>query len=79
MALPFSVSQAASSPAVQLFVRRVQASRPSFQLGTDNTLDVPRLREILEGVPLALELAASRPRSYALPDLLAQLERSLGN
>ena len=79
LALPEGVIQAASSPAVQLFVRRAQASRPSFQLGEDTTLDVIRLCEILEGVPLALELAAARLRSYALPDLMAQLERPLGN
>ena len=78
LALPESALHAASSPAVQLFVRRVQAARPSFQLGADNTPDVIRLCELLEGVPLALELAASRLRSYALPDLLGQLERSVG-
>ncbi|GAA4014438.1 hypothetical protein GCM10022631_27750 [Deinococcus rubellus] len=78
LALPGSAVQAACSPAVQLFVQRVQASRPSFQLGADNTPEVIRLCEILEGVPLALELAAARLRSYALPDLLVQLEHSLG-
>ncbi|WP_424950353.1 ATP-binding protein [Deinococcus sp.] len=78
LALPESALRAASSPAVQLFVRRVQASRPSFQLGEDNALDVIRLCGILEGVPLALELAAARLRSYALPDLLAQLQGTLG-
>jgi predicted ATPase len=76
--LPGSILQAASSPAVQLFVRRVQASRPAFELIADNTPDVIRLCELLEGVPLALELAAARLRSYALPDLLGQLEHSLG-
>ena len=79
LALPEGALNADSSPAIELFVRRAQASRPSFQLGEDNTLDVIRLCDILEGVPLALELAASRLRSYALPDLLMQLERSLGS
>ncbi|TSA87811.1 hypothetical protein FNU79_00725 [Deinococcus detaillensis] len=79
LALPGSAVQAASSPAVQLFVRRVQASRPSFRLTVHNTPDVIRLCEILEGVPLALELAAARLRNYALPDLLAQLRGPLGN
>ena len=78
LALPEGVLHAEASPAVQLFVQRVQASRPSFQLSLDNTLDVIRVCELLEGVPLALELAAARLRSYALPDLLKQLEHSLG-
>jgi predicted ATPase/DNA-binding CsgD family transcriptional regulator len=77
LALPETTREATSSSAVQLFVRRVKASRPSFRLGEDNTAEVIRVCEILEGVPLALELAAARLRNYALPDLLTQLEHSL--
>jgi hypothetical protein len=77
LALSEGVLHAASSPAVQLFVRRVQALRPSFELGASNTSDVIRMCQLLEGVPLALELAAARLRSYALPDLLMQLQGPL--
>lgn len=77
LTLPDTTLEAVSSPAVQLFVRRVQALRPSFQLGADNTAEVIRLCEILEGVPLALELAAARLRNYALSDVLLQLQGSL--
>lgn len=78
LGLPERALQAASSPAVQLFVTRVQALLPSFELNAGNTADVIRLCEVLEGVPLALELAAARLRTYALPELLARLEHPLG-
>ncbi|MEF2277601.1 LuxR C-terminal-related transcriptional regulator [Deinococcus sp. YIM 134068] len=78
LALPQRARHAAASPAVQLFVTRVQASLPSFELSAGNRADVMRLCEVLEGVPLALELAAARLRTYALPELLARLEHPLG-
>ncbi|GGL82892.1 hypothetical protein GCM10010840_20830 [Deinococcus aerolatus] len=77
LALPHRVHDAASSAAVQLFVARVQALSPTFVLNEANAAQVTRLCELLEGVPLALELAAMRTRTYALGDLLAQLEHPL--
>ena len=71
------VRDAASSAAVQLFVARVRAVQPSFELTETTTPQVVRLCEVLEGVPLALELAAVRTRSLSLNDLLARLERPL--
>ena len=71
------VRDAASSPAVQLFVARVRAVQPSFELTETTTPQVVRLCEVLEGVPLALELAAVRTRSLSLGDLLVRLERPL--
>ncbi|WP_407543265.1 LuxR C-terminal-related transcriptional regulator (plasmid) [Deinococcus radiomollis] len=68
---------AASSAAVQLFVARVQSVRPSFELNATTTPQVMRLCEALEGVPLALELAAVRMRSLSLGDLLARLDHPL--
>lgn len=78
LGLPGRARHSASSPAVQLFVTRVRTLRPSFELRADNRADVIRLCEVLEGVPLALELAAARLRTYALPELLARLEHPLG-
>ena len=68
---------AVSSAAVQLFVARVQAVQPTFELNATTTPQVARLCEALEGVPLALELAAVRMRSLSLGDLLARLEHPL--
>jgi predicted ATPase/DNA-binding CsgD family transcriptional regulator len=77
LALPERARHAASSPAVQLFVARVQAILPAFELTDHNTAQVITLCGVLEGVPLALELAAARLRTYALPELLARLEHPL--
>jgi len=62
--------------AVRLFVERAQAARPEFALGTDNTLAVAEVRARLEGLPLALELAAARTRVMAVREIAARLEGS---
>jgi predicted ATPase/transcriptional regulator with XRE-family HTH domain len=76
---PLSVPDAAASvldfPSVQLFVQRARAAKPDFQL---NEADAARVAEIcrrLDGVPLAIELAAARVRSFSPADMLAQFDR----
>ena len=46
--------------AVQLFVERARAAAPGFELDRDNAADVARICFRLDGLPLALELAAGR-------------------
>ncbi|UQN09362.1 hypothetical protein [Deinococcus sp. QL22] len=77
LSLPLGTRDVLGSAAVQLFVARVQAVLPTFTLNARTTPQVMRLCELLEGVPLALELAAVRTRSYSLGDLLVQLEHPL--
>ncbi|MFC4455115.1 ATP-binding protein [Deinococcus sonorensis] len=77
LALAHRVRDAISSAAVQLFVSRLQALTPAFALSEANAPQVVRLCEVLEGVPLALELAAMRTRTYSLSSLLARLEHPL--
>ncbi|MFI5621914.1 ATP-binding protein [Nocardioides sp. NPDC051685] len=48
--------------AVRLFVERARALRPAFELTQDNSVDVIELCRALDGIPLALELAAARIR-----------------
>ncbi|BCM93842.1 putative HTH-type transcriptional regulator [Abditibacteriota bacterium] len=64
----------ARNPAIRLFADRARAVSPSFRLHTGNAGAVARLCRALEGVPLALELAAAR--SLALSP--AQIEQNLG-
>jgi predicted ATPase/DNA-binding winged helix-turn-helix (wHTH) protein len=62
LALPAEVTttQAREAGAVQLFVARVQAADPRFQLSNDNVGAVVDICRRLDGIPLAIELAAAR-------------------
>jgi predicted ATPase len=63
----------AQSPAVQLFVARAVAVRPGFTLTSANAAAVAELCRRLEGIPLALELAAVQLRILTPNALLSRL------
>ena len=67
----------ALSPAVALFVDRARAVRPGFALTEGNAEAVARICRRLEGLPLAIELAAARTRLLDPEGLLRRLEASL--
>lgn len=64
---------AAHADAVTLFVDRASAVAPDFALTPGNTAAVAELCRRLEGIPLALELAAVRLRGMPVEELLARL------
>ncbi len=65
------------SASVALFVQRMQAIVPGFQLTDENARDIAAICIRLEGVPLALELAAARCTLLSPRALLSQLEHPL--
>jgi predicted ATPase/DNA-binding CsgD family transcriptional regulator len=64
----------ARSPAVHLFVTRVQTVVPHFRLTRENAAPVARICARLAGIPLALELAAAQARVLAPAQILARLD-----
>jgi len=73
-----SFEAVAASPAVALFTQRARAVDPSFGLSPENVDVVAEICRRLDGLPLAIELAAARLTVLGPEGLLARLARSLG-
>ena len=70
---PATVVALTQSAAVRLFVDRAVAAQPSFRVTADNASAVAEICRRLDGIPLALELAAARARSLSMETMAARL------
>lgn len=79
LAQPPDVATWGQLPAMQLLLARVQAADPTFTLTTENIWSLATLCVALDGLPLALELAAVRLRDLPPDHLVQQLLMLRGN
>jgi len=68
------VDEAAASPAVRLFADRAAAVRPGFCVSADSVASVVRICRALDGIPLAIELAAVRVRALTPAQVADRLD-----
>jgi predicted ATPase/transcriptional regulator with XRE-family HTH domain len=76
-ATPSAVKDLARNPAVRLFVERAGRVRPGFQLTSGNAHHIAAIARRLDGLPLAIELAAARMNVLGPADLCDRLDASL--
>ena len=74
LGLPDGSDEPDKAAAVRLFVERAAAVRPTFALSESNTADVVEICRRLDGMPLALELAAARLRGMSVRQVAERLD-----
>ena len=70
------LDELAAIPAVALFVARAKAADPTFAFDTDTAPLVVEICRRLDGIPLAIELAAARARTIDLAEIAHRLDRT---
>lgn len=76
-AASLSFNELSKYEAVKLFVERAQNAKPSFALTDENAKSVAEICSRLDGLPLAIELAAARIKILSPPQILTKLENRL--
>ncbi len=72
-----AIEEVRQAEAVRLFVSRAQSVKPGFEITAGNAVAVVEICARLDGLPLAIELAAARVRLLSPDALLARLDRRL--
>jgi predicted ATPase/DNA-binding CsgD family transcriptional regulator len=75
---PEPIEKLLSYEAINLFVQRARSIQPRLKLSEQDMSSVVQICRRLDGLPLALELAASQVKTYPPPILAKQLEKNLG-
>jgi predicted ATPase/DNA-binding CsgD family transcriptional regulator len=71
------LEQLAECDAVSLFVRRALIVKPDFAMDNTNAVALAEICQRLDGLPLAIELAAARLRHFSLQEMLARMGHRL--
>jgi predicted ATPase/class 3 adenylate cyclase len=71
---PSAMERLSSFEAVRLFIDRATIARPAFQLTDDNIHTVAQICWRLDGIPLAIELAAARIRVLTLQQIMERMD-----
>jgi predicted ATPase/DNA-binding winged helix-turn-helix (wHTH) protein len=72
-----SFEELSANPAITLFAQRAAAVKPAFRLAPENAPVVAEICSRVDGLPLAIELAAARVKMLPLAQILARLESRL--
>lgn len=75
-AAPRKLDELIGFSATRLFVERAQRANDEFELNQESAPHIIRLTQIVEGMPLALELAAARTRTMRVNEIRVQVEAS---
>ena len=73
----YLVAPLQQNSAVELFVQRATAVRPNFVMSADNTAAIQEICSRLDGLPLAIELAAARTKVLSPNAILDRLQNRL--
>jgi len=72
-----TAAEALAYPSIQLFVDRVCASDATYELTDPSAATVARICRKLDGIPLAIEMAAGRVEAFGIEGLAAQIDAPL--
>ena len=71
---PLDIQQLETFDSVKLFIQRATLTQPTFQLTDENASFVAQICSRLDGIPLAIELAAARVRALSVEQIAARLD-----